>query len=105
MPAKDTYHQENPETNQEIASSVPERPKETSSAGRTLGGLRIAPSAQILRLARRLRKDPDELARSIPPDTLRRTHYPVRETVNEDGTRTFKHDPQIAEVSHARRLD
>jgi hypothetical protein len=54
-------------------------------------------SPQILRLARRLDADPDELAKKIPADTLRRTKYPVIEIVNADGTRTFKHDLGINE--------
>ena len=54
-------------------------------------------SAQVQRLARRLGSDPDKLAQKIPADTLRRTQYPVLETVNEDGTRSFKHDTGIAE--------
>jgi hypothetical protein len=33
--------------------------------------------------------------RGIPADTLRRLRYPVIETIHADGSRTFKHDPQI----------
>ena len=54
-------------------------------------------SAAIQRLARRLGRDPDELAAQIPADTLRRTRFPVLEEVDEVGKRTFKHDPQIVE--------
>jgi hypothetical protein len=54
-------------------------------------------SAQLQRLARRLGKDPDELAANIPADTLRRTKYPVLESVNPDGTRTFEHDVGVSD--------
>lgn len=49
-------------------------------------------SAQILRLADRLEKDPDELASRISADTIRRTKFPVIEQRDADGRRTFKHD-------------
>lgn len=59
-------------------------------------------SAQVLRLAKRLGVDPDELASRIPADTLRRTKYPVIELVDEDGKRrTFKHNPGIEEGRQA----
>jgi hypothetical protein len=51
-------------------------------------------SGFVLRLAERLGKNPDELAARIPTDTLRRTKYPVLES-EEDGYRSFKHDPGI----------
>jgi hypothetical protein len=61
-------------------------------------------SAQLMRLAQRQGIDPDELAQKIPADTVRRTKYPVIEVVNEDGTRSFKHDPGVTEgpISAAR---
>lgn len=46
----------------------------------------------ILRLAGRLGVDPDFLAERIPEDTIRRTKFPAIEIVNEDGTRSFRHD-------------
>ena len=52
-------------------------------------------SAQIQRLAGRLGIDPDELASRLSEVTIRRTKYPDIEAVLEDGTRSFKHDPQI----------
>lgn len=55
-------------------------------------------SAQVQRLARRLGKEPEEIAAKISPDTLRRTKYPVIETVNKDGTRSFRHDWGIEEA-------
>lgn len=54
-------------------------------------------SAQVQRLARRLHVDPDRLAKKISPDTLRRTKFPVRERVTEDGKRIFESDPGIIE--------
>lgn len=75
-----------------VKSSAPERPPATAS------GASRAMSAQVQRLARRLGADPDELARRIPPDTLRRTKYAVIEEVLEDGSRTFRHDPGIEEA-------
>jgi hypothetical protein len=94
VPSKDTYHAKHPEAN-EWMSRDPEKLSATVSRAR--GGIvsrtaKRALSAQVLRLARRLERDPDELAKKIPADTLRRTKYPVIEQVNEDGTRTFKHD-------------
>lgn len=74
------------------------RPEHGATASRTE---RRAMSAQVQRLARRLGSDPDKLAESIPADTLRRTQYPVLETVNEDGTRSFKHDSGIQEARTA----
>lgn len=96
MPSKDPI---NPKANawmerEGVAPSVPERPRATATARRAM-------SAQVQRLARRLGTSPDEIAAKIPPDTLRRTQYPVIETVNEDGTRSFKHDPGIEEGRRA----
>ena len=79
-------------------SSDPERPRATAPLA---PGERRQMSAQVQRLARRLGVDPDDLARKIPPDTLRRTKYPVLEIVNEDGTRTFKHDLGIEEATRS----
>jgi hypothetical protein len=49
-------------------------------------------AAQILRLAKRLGRDPDELAAELPEDTIRRLKYPVLEHVEKDGSRAFDHD-------------
>lgn len=102
MPSKDPINkQANAWMEREVlVSSDRERPSETSSRGRGRIGTRTARremSAQVLRLAKRLRANPDELAGKIPADTLRRTKYPVIEIENEDGTRTFKHDSGIEE--------
>lgn len=79
-------------------SSDQEKPPATSNQGLGRDATQTGPralSGQVLRLAKRLGRSPDELAAKIPEDTLRRTKYPVREIVNEDGTRTFKHDAGI----------
>lgn len=52
---------------------------------------------QLVRLASRLGRDADELAKKIPADTLKRTRYPVIEEKLPDGRRTFKDDPGIHE--------
>jgi len=50
-------------------------------------------SAFVLRLARRLERDPDELASEMTEDTIRRTKYAVVEEVMDDGTILYKHNP------------
>lgn len=96
MPSKDTYHEKHPEANAslekgDVVSSDPVRPRATT---RSMSGT-------VQRLARRLERDPDELAKKIPADTVRRTKFPVTEQVNEDGTRTFKHPPGIIDGPRA----
>ena len=54
-------------------------------------------AAQVLRLARRLGKDPEKLAKSLPEDTVRRLKYPVLESRTADGKREFRHDLGISE--------
>lgn len=54
-------------------------------------------SAQVLRLAKRLGKDPDELAVRYGAETVRKLKYPVREEVHEDGSRTYHDDLDIRE--------
>ena len=54
-------------------------------------------SGPLLRLAKRLGKAPEELAETIPEDTLRRLKYPVIETVEPDGTHRYTHDVQVSE--------
>lgn len=73
---------------EEGVSCVKGKPPETGAR---------AMSAQIQRLALRMRVDPDELAKRINSDTLRRTKYPVIETVDEDGFRHFQCDLGIRE--------
>jgi hypothetical protein len=94
MPSKDRI---NPEANEWLAKEKPDAItllERGATASRT--GKRVV-SAQVLRLARRLGKDPDEMARSMKPETLRKTKYPVIETVDADGKRHFKHDLGITE--------
>lgn len=89
MPSKDTFHKKNPASNDWMAregvgklgrehKKKPERQREMS--------------AQVQRLAKRLGKDPDELASEISADTLRRSKYPVIEQTDDQGRRVFKHD-------------
>jgi hypothetical protein len=54
-------------------------------------------AAPLQRLSRRLGRSPEELARRIPPDTLRRLKYPVLEEPQPDGSTIFKHDLGIEE--------
>lgn len=49
-------------------------------------------SPALVRLADRLGKPVEELLKRIPKDTLNRLKYPMRETVEDDGTYSFK-DP------------
>lgn len=92
MPSKDPI---NPKAN--AWRSGQERPSETTAPARGATGSLIALSAPLLRLARRLGRKPEELAENIPPDTLRRLKYPVIETVEPDGTRSYRHDVQVSE--------
>jgi hypothetical protein len=102
MPSKDRI---DPQANEwmvreGLLASDPERRSATSSAARGRTGSRTerrVMSAQVLRLAKRLDVDADELAKKFSPDTVRRTKYPVLEQVDEQGRRVFKHDPQIEE--------
>jgi hypothetical protein len=91
MPSKDTFHQKRPELNKDLGRE----PSKSVRPGRLMSG-------QVQRLAARLGKDPDEIASKIPPDTLRRTKYPVLEQMTPDGKRVFEHDMGI--VSGVRSL-
>lgn len=105
MPSKDTHHAENPQANEwmsrESVESSSSTPK-TSLAASPVSAKRVM-SAQILRLADRLGRDAETLAKKMPADTVRRTKYPVIEIVNPDGTRSYKHDPGIEEGRIAAR--
>jgi hypothetical protein len=90
LPSKDTFHKQRPELNDKLDSRAPK-----SASSRQMSG-------QVQRLAARLGKDPDEIASKIPPDTLRRTKYPVLEQMTPDGKRVFEHDMGI--VSGVRSL-
>lgn len=54
-------------------------------------------SAQVQRIARRLGRRPDDLAKELPTDTVRRMKYPVLESRTPDGKREFRHDLGISE--------
>lgn len=72
---------ENLEVQHGLAAALPKPAKKERSM-----------AAQLMRLARRLGLDPDELATRIPADTIRRLKYPVLEQRDRGGTRSFDHD-------------
>ena len=80
-----------------------ERQQQTGRAALTPGASRTAtpedrsPGAALVRVADRLRVPIERLIDTIPPDTLRRTRYPVREIPQADGTTLFEHDLGIVE--------
>lgn len=82
-----------------------ERPVGTGRAALTPTASRIAKTESagpaLVRAADRLGKTVDELTRNIPPDTLRRTRYPVREQAQPDGTTLYEHDLGVVESRHA----
>lgn len=91
---------------QEMKSRVREsfvqgRLNATAPAERRRAVSRTAMSGIVQRLARALGKDPEELAKQIDPDTIRRTKFPVIEERLEDGKIVFKHDPGIIEARRA----
>lgn len=85
MPSQDSFHKKHPKANGWMGESVPTG---ASAQGRKMSG-------QILRLAERTEQDPDELAKRISADTVRRTKYPVIEQRDAEGRRLFKHDTGI----------
>lgn len=97
-PSKDPI---NARANEWMTLNLEDRVKAIGETSRAGGKKRRAMSAQILRLASRLDVDPDELAKKIDPDTLRRTKYPVIETVDDEGKRSFRHDHQVEEGPRA----
>ena len=96
MPSKDPV---NAKANAWLSSDQAKRretgAREPGAAASPIG--RRALSGQVVRLAKRLGKTPEEIAETIPEDTLRRTKFPVIEVLNEDGTRTYKHDEGVSE--------
>ena len=72
-----------------VQGPLSSKPKKAKEVRRQAG--------QVLRLARRLGRNPEELAKSLPEDTLRRLKYPVLESRTPDGKREFKHDLGITE--------
>ena len=87
MPAQDDFHAKHPGVNAWMGDAAPGAKQERDV------------SNQILRLAERTGADPDELAKKIPSDTIRRTKFPVFEELDTEGRRIFKHDPRITEDS------
>jgi hypothetical protein len=55
-------------------------------------------AAALQRLARRLGRTPEELARTIPADTMRRLKYPVLEFDEGEGKIRYEHDLGIRDV-------
>ena len=53
--------------------------------------------AVLLRIAPKLGKTAEELARKISADTLRRLKYPVKEIAQPDGTTRYEHDLGITD--------
>jgi hypothetical protein len=100
MPSKDPINQKANAWMEQEGLSDPERLSGIVRADRGRGATRTGRrvmAAPVQRLARRLEVDPDELVKKLPADTVRRLQYPVIETVNADGTRSFKHDIGVSE--------
>jgi hypothetical protein len=97
MPSRDTFHEKKPETNQWLEQVEESSDRVSSDRAKRPATARRRMSAQVQRLAKRLQRDPDELAKQISDDTLRRTKFPVIEEKTEDGKRKFRHDPGIIE--------
>src|ERR1019366_2574361 len=68
-----------------------------SPAGRRPGTGRTVMSGLVLRLALKLGRGPEALAKLIPEDTIRRTKFPVQEHLEADGSVEFSHPPGIIE--------
>jgi|SRR6185295_15217230 len=98
-PPKDELKNRRQGPDKALLSSGPVRQIETGpmahrpAASRTETRGRRIMSAFVLRLARRLERDPDELASEMTEDTIRRTKYAVVEEVMDDGTILYKHNP------------
>jgi hypothetical protein len=83
-----------PQSKQDAAAAVPVRHgADAALPKRRNENKEVAP--QLLKLAERLGRDPEELAQKIPADTLRRLKSPVLEHVTPDGTRRFEHDIKV----------
>lgn len=87
----------NPEANRWLPSSVQERLNATVNPGSTRATSRTAQAAFLQGLAARLGRDAEDLAATIPPDTVRRLKYPVLAHENPDGSTTYVHDLGISE--------
>lgn len=101
MGSVDDFHSKHPETNawinEGLLSSDPARRSATSPRGRTRGTPRTVMSGLVQRLALRLERSPEDLAKVIPEDTINRTKFPVVERLAPDGKIEFSHDPGIVE--------
>lgn len=62
----------------------------------------IDSSALLVRLAMRLGLNTNTVAVRIPPETVRRTKYPVFEEPQADGTTVYRHPTQIIEGPRSR---
>ena len=99
MPSEDKYHEQNPETNAWVARET-SLPKFGTPPGFSLASLKeraasrtlARNAAHVQQLAAKLGLDPEELAKRIPEDTLRRLKYSVIEQLDENGLSMFKHD-------------
>ena len=99
MPSKDTFHEENPETNLWAASdpslptfSTPPESSLASARESAASRTRAKNAAHVQALAARLGVDAEELAEKIPEDTLRRLKYPMLQQPDGEGRTKFKHD-------------
>lgn len=54
-------------------------------------------SAPLIRVAKELRKSPEDLSANIPAETIRRTKFPVLESRDENGLITYKEPPVAIE--------
>ena len=71
------------------------------SRGGTRTGKLVQLSPALLRLARRLGVEPNDLAARYSADTLRRLKYAVVEDVGEDGSITYRQPVQIIDGPRA----
>jgi len=86
-------------------SSERERLAETAKAVQRHGARatgQIGSSAMLVRLAARLGKPVEQLSLELSEDTVRRTKYPCREDIQEDGSIVYTPTTQIIEGARAR---
>lgn len=100
MPSEDKYHEENPQTNEWLASdpSLPTfstPPVSSRDIENARAASRTSQAARVQQLAAKLGLDAEALAKRIPEDTLRRLKYPVVEQEDGEGRSVFKHDRGI----------
>lgn len=101
MPSQDKFHEEHPETNEWLTRDEdgvfhPKPGTTLASYQDSKKGLAAAKqAAQLQDLAERVGLDPEELAKRVPEDTIRRLKYPVIISTDDQGRQVFKHDPGI----------